>query len=72
MGLPVTRDLRLGLRLKYGLPRARRSAPASLRFIVTNVHAAIGPARFLCETVNCQRGEMENRLKECQGDLFAD
>jgi hypothetical protein len=45
---------------------------ANPRFIVTNVHAAFGPPRFLYETVYCQRGEMENRLKECQGDLFAD
>lgn len=45
---------------------------ANPRFIVTNVHAASGPARFLYEDVYCQRGEMENRLKECQGDLFAD
>ena len=45
---------------------------ANPRFIVTNIHAAFGPARFLYETVYCQRGEMENRLKECQGDLFAD
>ena len=39
---------------------------------MTNVHAAFGSARFLYQTVYCQRGEMENRLKECQGDLFAD
>jgi len=45
---------------------------ANPRFIVTNIHAAHGPARFLYEDVYCQRGEMENRLKECQGDLFAD
>ena len=45
---------------------------ANPRFIVTNVHAAFGSPRFLYETVYCQRGEMENRLKECQGDLFAD
>jgi len=45
---------------------------ANPRFIVTNIHAASGPARFLYEDVYCQRGEMENRLKECQGDLFAD
>jgi hypothetical protein len=45
---------------------------ANPRFIVTNVHAAFGAPRFLYETVYCQRGEMENRLKECQGDLFAD
>ena len=45
---------------------------ANPRFIVTNIHAARGPARFLYEDMYCQRGEMENRLKECQGDLFAD
>ena len=45
---------------------------ANPRFIVTNIHAASGSARFLYEDVYCQRGEMENRLKECQGDLFAD
>lgn len=45
---------------------------ANPRFIVTNIHAAFGAARFLYENVYCQRGEMENRLKECQGDLFAD
>jgi len=45
---------------------------ANPRFIVTNIHAALGAARFLYEDVYCQRGEMENRLKECQGDLFAD
>ncbi len=28
--------------------------------------------RDLYEQVYCARGEMENRLKECQGDLFAD
>ena len=42
------------------------------RFIVTNLHPAMGAAKFLYEDVYCQRGEMENRLKECQGDLFAD
>ena len=45
---------------------------ANPRFLVTNIHAAHGPARFLYEDVYCHRGEMENRLKECQGDLFAD
>jgi hypothetical protein len=42
------------------------------RFIVTNLHPVKGAAKFLYEDVYCQRGEMENRLKECQGDLFAD
>src|SRR3954468_5290913 len=29
-------------------------------------------ARHLYEQVYCARGDMENRIKECQGDLFAD
>jgi hypothetical protein len=45
---------------------------ANPRFVVTNVPPANGGARFLYEDVYCQRGEMENRLKECQGELFAD
>src|SRR5208282_2577308 len=28
--------------------------------------------RFLYEKVYCARGDMENRIKECQSDLFAD
>ncbi|MFX4809782.1 transposase, partial [Acinetobacter baumannii] len=30
------------------------------------------PARVLYEDLYCGRGEMENRIKECQLDLFAD
>ena len=45
---------------------------ANPRFIVTNVDPAFGAAKFLYEHVYCQRGEMENRIKECQADLFAD
>ena len=29
-------------------------------------------ARYLYETIYCARGDMENRIKECQLDLFAD
>lgn len=51
---------------------ARGGRGANPRFIVTSLKPSeIGP-RELYETVYCQRGEMENRLKECQGDLFAD
>jgi hypothetical protein len=39
------------------------------RFIVTNVP---GGPQELYEDVYCQRGEMENRIKEQQLDLFAD
>lgn len=45
---------------------------ANPRFVVTSLRAAEAPMRQLYEEVYCARGEMENRLKECQGDLFAD
>ena len=45
---------------------------ANPRFIVTSLRAAETDGRFLYEKVYCARGDMENRIKECQGDLFAD
>ena len=45
---------------------------ANPRFIVTSLNKADTSARFLYQKVYCARGEMENRIKECQGDLFAD
>jgi hypothetical protein len=45
---------------------------ANPRFIVTTLTKADGDGQTLYETVYCARGEMENRIKECQLDLFAD
>ncbi len=45
---------------------------ANPRFIVTSLPATEVAAQSLYETVYCARGEMENRIKECQLDLFAD
>ena len=45
---------------------------ANPRFIVTSLAAGDGDGRHLYENVYCARGEMENRIKECQMDLFAD
>ena len=45
---------------------------ANPRFIVTSLSKVETNDRFLYEKVYCARGEMENRIKECQGDLFAD
>jgi hypothetical protein len=45
---------------------------ANPRFIVTSLAAAEVDARRLYEVIYCARGEMENRIKECQLDLFAD
>ena len=45
---------------------------ANPRFVVTSLKGTEVGARHLYEVVYCARGEMENRIKECQLDLFAD
>ena len=45
---------------------------ANPRFVVTSLKRGEAAARYLYETIYCARGEMENRIKECQLDLFAD
>jgi len=42
------------------------------RFVVTSLSYAEAATRDLYEKLYCARGEMENRIKECQMDLFAD
>jgi hypothetical protein len=43
---------------------------ANPRFVVTSLMRE--GAKYLYEKVYCARGEMENRIKECQLDLYAD
>jgi Transposase DDE domain group 1 len=45
---------------------------ANPRFLVTSIKADAWRAQPLYEELYCARGDMENRIKECQGDLFAD
>jgi hypothetical protein len=45
---------------------------ANPRFVVTSLRQQRADARALYEDLYCARGEMENRIKECQLDLFAD
>jgi hypothetical protein len=45
---------------------------ANPRFVVTSLPRSEAGARHLYEKIYCARGEMENRIKECQLDLFAD
>jgi hypothetical protein len=45
---------------------------ANPRFVVTSLKRAEAGARHLYEAIYCARGEMENRIKECQLDLYAD
>ena len=45
---------------------------ANPRFIVTSLTAERIGGQELYERIYCARGEMENRIKECQLDLYAD
>jgi hypothetical protein len=79
-GLPARRFKELIWSTRKSWSRKRRviakaewtRGEANPRFIVTSLTAADGDGRHLYEEVYCARGEMENRIKECQMDLFAD
>jgi DDE family transposase len=45
---------------------------ANPRFVVTSLKRSVAGARHLYEKIYCARGDMENRIKECQLDMFAD
>jgi hypothetical protein len=49
-----------------------RRAERQPRFVVTSPNAVRADARTLYEQMYRARGEMENRIKECQLDLFAE
>jgi hypothetical protein len=42
------------------------------RFVVTSLTRAECGPKYLYQKVYCARGDMENRIKECQLDLYAD
>ena len=45
---------------------------ANPRFVVTSLGRHECKAKYLYEKIYCARGDMENRIKECQLDLYAD
>ena len=47
-------------------------AEANPRFVVTSLTRRQCKAKHLYEKIYSARGDMENRIKECQLDLFAD
>ena len=67
-------------RTRHSWSRARRvvakaewtGGEANPRFVVTSLAREEHEARHLYEKLYCARGEMENRIKECQLDLYAD
>jgi len=42
------------------------------RFVVTSIQGAEGDAQWVYEELYCKRGDMENRIKEQQLDMFSD
>jgi Transposase DDE domain group 1 len=79
-GGPVRRFADLAWRTLDSWSRARRVVAkaehlpkgANPRFVVTSLAASKVDARTLYEDIYCARGEVENRIKEQQLDLFAD
>ena len=65
-----SRQRRVVAKAEWMPGRGERSA--NPRFVVTSLDASEIDARTLYEKVYCARGDMENRIKECQLDLFAD
>ena len=67
------RTLKSWSRKRRVVAKAERLAKgANPRFVVTSLSSAEIQARGLYEDFYCARGEMENRIKEQQLDLFAD
>jgi hypothetical protein len=79
-GEPARRFRDFTWRTRTSWSRARRvvakaewtGGEANPRFIVTSLAREAHEARHLYEKLYCARGEMENRIKECQLDLYAD
>jgi hypothetical protein len=63
-----TKRRRVIARLEHGAPKGAKGG-ANPRYVVTNLE---GDGQTLYEELYCARGEMENRIKEQQLDLFAD
>ena len=79
-GKPARRFKELTYRTKRSWSKSRRVVAkaehlekgANPRFIVTSLSANQVAGQDLYEKIYCARGEMENRIKECQLDLYAD
>ena len=79
-GKPARRFKDFSWRTRKSWSRKRRvvakaewtGGQANPRFVVTSLAREEHEARHLYEKLYCARGEMENRIKECQLDLYAD
>ena len=79
-GRPARRFKELSYSTRSSWSRSRRvvgkaehlGSKSNPRFVVTSLSSQAWDAKALYETLYCARGEMENRIKEAQLDLFAD
>jgi len=79
-GQPARRFRSFGYRTRTSWSRRRRvigkaeylAKGANPRFVVTSLPASEYEKRYVYEELYCARGEMENRIKEQQLDLFGD
>jgi Transposase DDE domain group 1 len=80
IGKPARSFKELTWRTRRSWSRTRRvvakaeftSGEANPRFVVTSLKRAECRPKYLYEKLYCARGDMENRIKECQLDLYAD
>jgi hypothetical protein len=69
----VNRDSRSRHRRAVAKAKAEWTAgEANPRFVVTSLSPEDVTPQRLYEEIYCARGDMENRIKVCQLDLFAD
>src|SRR4029077_5402885 len=71
-GLPVDDAWQLGPTASRRRQAEWTQGEANPRFVVTSLKRSEAAARQLYEDIYCARGNMENRIKECQLDLYAD
>ena len=79
-GAPSRRFREFGYRTRTSWSRTRRvvakaehlAKGSNPRFVVTSLGREVAGPQRLYEHLYCARGDMENRIKECQLDLFAD
>jgi hypothetical protein len=79
-GQPARSFKEFSWRTRRSWSRARRvvakaeftSGEANPRFVVTSLKRVECKPKYLYEKLYCARGDMENRIKECQLDLYAD
>ena len=71
-GLSMEHARRWNRRRRVSAKAGWTQGEANPRFLVTSLTRAEAGARRLYEDIYCARGDMENRIKECQLDLYAD